>query len=127
MGVFVFLPPFSMNSLVKTVTWILGIVLLLVGVIGFFNNPVLGIFDADAIHSSIHVLSGLVGIAAAASGNKMSRMFLIVFGLVYALVAVLGFVNNGSILGIFATNRADDYLHSAIAIVCLAVGFGSKK
>ena len=116
-----------MNSLVKTVTWILGIVLLIVGIIGFFMDPVLGIFEVDMNHNIVHILSGIVGIAAAASGESYSRLFLIIFGIVYGAVAVLGFVDGSSVLGLITVNQADNYLHSAIALVCLAVGFGAGK
>jgi len=116
-----------MNSLVKTVTWILGIVLLVVGIIGFVNAPVLGIFQVDTVHNIIHILSGIIAIIAVSSSESAARMYLIVFGIVYALVTIVGFVNGGNILGIFMVNQADNYLHAAIAIVSLGVGFGSKK
>lgn len=117
-----------MNSLVKSVTWILGIVLLLVGILGFvMPSPLLGLFDVDKVHNSIHILSGVIAIIAVSSGESMARLFLIVFGVVYGLVTILGFVNAGNILGIFTTNSSDNYLHAAIAIVSLGVGFGSKK
>ncbi len=116
-----------MNSLVKPITWILGIVLLLVGILGFVNNPILGLFQVDAIHNSIHILSGILALIAVSSGKSYARLYLIIFGIVYGLVTILGFAMNGSILGIFTVNQADNYLHAAIAVVCLAVGFSSKK
>lgn len=116
-----------MTSLTKSVTWILGIVLVLIGVAGFFTNGMLLVFQVDTVHNIVHLLSGVVGIAAAASGDKYSRLYLILFGLVYGLVTVVGFVNAGDILGLFTVNDADNYLHAAIAVVSLGVGFGSKK
>ncbi len=116
-----------MSSLVKSLTWILGIVLLLVGILGFVNSPVLGIFQVDTVHNAVHILSGLIALIAVSSGESYARLYLIVFGVIYGLVTILGFVNNGNILGLFTVNQADNYLHAAIAIVCLGVGFGSKK
>lgn len=116
-----------MSSLTKMVTWILGIVLVLVGVAGFFVDGTLIVFQVDTIHNIVHLLSGVVAIAAASSGESYSRMYLIVFGLVYGVVTVIGFVNGGDILGLFQANDADNYLHAAIAVVSLGVGFGSKK
>ena len=121
------LPSLPMNSLVKPITWILGIVLLLVGILGFVNNPVLGIFQVDTIDNAIHILSGIVGLIAVSSGKSYARLFLIIFGIVYGLVTILGFAMYGNILNIFTVNQADNYLHAAIAVVCLAVGFSSKK
>lgn len=116
-----------MSSLVKTITWILGIVLIAVGLLGFVNDPILGIFEVDTIHNLVHLLSGIVAIIAVSSGESYARLYLIIFGIVYALVTVLGFVNGGNILGLFMVNEADNYLHAAIALACLAVGFGGKK
>lgn len=116
-----------MSSLTKMVTWILGIVLVLIGVAGFFVDGTLIVFQVDTIHNIVHILSGVIGIAAASSGESYSRMYLIVFGLVYGVVTVIGFVNGGDILGLFQVNDADNYLHAAIAVVSLGVGFGSKK
>ena len=122
------LPPFlSMGTLVTPLTRILGVVLLVVGLLGFvMSSPLLGIFEVDTIHNLIHVASGIVALAVA--GNKgYATMYLIVFGIVYGLVAVLGYMNGSSILGIFGVNGADNALHTAIAAVCLIVGFGSKS
>ncbi len=116
-----------MSSLVKSVTWILGIVLLLVGLLGFVNNPILGLFEVDTIHNVIHLLSGIVALIAVSSSESYARLYLIVFGIVYALVTILGFMSGTDVLGLFVVNQADNYLHAAIAVVCLAVGFGGKK
>lgn len=109
-----------------TLTWVLGLVLTLVGVLGFFNDPVLGIFETDSTHNLIHLISGLVGLFAASKGATLSRQYLIVFGLVYAVVAVLGFMSGTDVLGLITINTADNYLHTAIAAACLIVGFGKK-
>ncbi len=116
-----------MNSLTKSVTWIVGVVLVLVGLAGFFVDGTLLVFQVDTVHNIVHLLSGVVAIAAASSGESYSRMYLIIFGIVYGLVTVVGFVNGGDILGLFQVNDADNYLHAAIAVVCLGVGFGGKK
>lgn len=117
-----------MNSLVKTLTWILGIVLLLVGILGFIlPSPLLGLFEVDMVHNIVHILSGVIAIIAVSTSESYARLFLIVFGIVYGLVTILGFTMGGDILGLFHANTADNYLHAAIAIACLGVGFGSKK
>ena len=55
-------------------------------------------------------------------------MYFRVFGAVYALVAVLGiYVGNGLLLGIISNNTPDVGLHVVIAIVALALGFGTKE
>lgn len=91
------------------------------------SNPVLGLFEVDNMLNIIHIVAGVIGIAAAASGVSYARLFLILFGIVFAVVAVLGFAMNGDILGFMTTNRAEDYLYTALALVSLAIGFGRKK
>ena len=116
-----------MNGLVKPLTWLLGVVLTLVGVAGFFTGDMLLWFQVDTLHNIIHILSGVVALVAASSGEGYSRLYLIVFGIVYGLVTILGFAMGGSILGLFMVNGADNYLHAAIAVVSLVVGFGSNQ
>lgn len=117
-----------MTGFVKTLTWILGAVLLVVGILGFvMPSPLLGLFEVDTVHNIVHILSGAIGLWAASTGYQYSRLFLIVFGLVYALVTVLGFTMASPLLGLISVNMYDNYLHAAIAAVCLIVGFGSSK
>ncbi len=113
--------------MIKSFTWLLGIILFVLGVLGFVSNPVLGLFEVDNMLNIIHIVAGVIGIAAAASGVSYARLFLILFGIVFAVVAVLGFAMNGDILGFMTTNRAEDYLYTALALVSLAIGFGRKK
>lgn len=116
-----------MGSLVTPVTRLLGVVLLVVGLLGFvMPSPLLGIFEVDMVHNIVHVASGLVALLVA--GNiAYARMYLILFGLVYLAVAVIGYVQGNTVLGLFVVNMADHYLHAAIAALCLVVGFGGKR
>lgn len=113
--------------MVKSVTWLLGLVLVAMGAIGFVNDPVLGLFEVDTVHNLVHLLSGVVAILAAASGESYARLFLIIFGIVYGAVAIIGFTMGSNILGLFTANQADNYLHAAIALVCLATGFNGRR
>lgn len=115
-----------MNALVKPLTGILGLVLTLVGVAGFFANGMLLLFEVDTVHNIVHLASGLVALFAFSSSQLYSRWYLIIFGLVYGLVTIVGFATGG-VFGIMAINAADNYLHLAIAAACLIVGLGSKK
>lgn len=116
-----------MGALVTPLTRILGAVLVIVGLLGFFMpSPLLGFFEVDMIHNVIHLASGAIALVVA--GNHASaRMYLIIFGLVYAAVALIGYVQGATVLGIFAVNAADNVLHAVIGAVCLVVGFGSKS
>lgn len=114
----------------KPYTYILGAVLTLVGIAGFFlvqNDLLLGIFKVNALHNVVHILSGVIALWSASSGYAYARMYLILFGVIYAAVAVVGLTMGGDIFGLMHVNAEDNYLHIAIAVTCLAVGLGSKK
>ncbi len=127
------------NSSVKEVVPMLkqlattfGWILLVVGVLGFVpgitsNNMLLGIFEVDSVHNVIHLLSGAVALWAGMTSLSAAKMYFQIFGVVYALVTVLGFIAAGSILGLFMTNGADNVLHLVIAAVALWAGFGMKS
>jgi hypothetical protein len=111
---------------------VLGAVLALVGVLGFIlplapDGNLLGIFAIDPLHNVVHLLSGIVGLAAGfAAGSRYARMYALVFGLVYALVTVVGFIMGTSVLGLITVNVADNFLHLLIAISALGVYFASS-
>ena len=102
---------------------VIGILFVLVGLLGFVNNPVLGFFLVDPIHNLIHIISGVVLLAGAFS-SLGSSMALKIIGVVYALVAILGFFLPYPLLGIIAMNTADQWLHVVLAVVILAAAFG---
>jgi hypothetical protein len=119
--------------MIKKVAMVFGVVFILIGVLGFVpgittgDGLLLGIFHVNAVHNIIHLLSGIVALAAGTSTERNSKMYFQIFGVVYALVAVLGFVYQGNdILGLVASNMADTFLHVLIAVVALYFGFASK-
>lgn len=113
----------------KSIVTILGIVFLVIGVLGFFSSPyLLGFFEVDTMHNIVHLLSGVVALAAVGMGLGAVRTYAKVFGVVYGVVALVGFFMPGDmILGLFAANTADDVLHLVLAVVFLYVGFGPSS
>lgn len=117
--------------MVQTLARVFGIVFVAVGVLGFVpgvtsDGHLLGIFEVDMLHNLIHIVSGL---AALAAGWAMwnSRLYFQIFGVVYAVVAVIGFVQGDTVLGLIQTNMADHVLHLVLAAALLYVGFGMKE
>ena len=107
-----------------------GVVFLVVGILGFVpgatkNEMLLGIFHVNAAHNAVHLLSGAVALFCGMSSFAASRMYFRIFGVVYAAVAILGFLNPGDtmLLGLISNNTADTWLHVAIAAVSLLLGF----
>lgn len=118
----------------KKVVGLLGAVLLIAGIAGFIDpltpdGKVFGLFlvgeDSPVLHNMIHILSGLVALAAASSGEAYARLYAKVFGAVYALVTLLGFFTESGekILGLIPINGADNLLHLGITVLLLYIGF----
>jgi Domain of unknown function (DUF4383) len=110
---------------------LVGGTLLVVGIIGFFYSAsfgspgevdaVFGIFDVNAWHNLVHILTGILGLAVA---GYAAREYALGLGVVYTIVAIWGFVigNHESILGIVPVNTEDNFLHLALGLTGLAAG-----
>lgn len=116
--------------MVKTMAVLFGVVFLAIGILGFVpavtkDEMLLGIFHVNAAHNVVHLASGAVALFCGMSGLGASRMYFRIFGLVYAAVAVMGFLNPGDtmLLGLISNNTADTWLHVGIAAVSLILGF----
>ena len=119
--------------MLKTIALLFGVVFLVVGILGFVpavtpNQMLLGIFHVNTAHNVVHLLSGVVALWAGMSSTASARLYFRLFGVVYALVAVLGFLaGNGMVLGLISNNMADTALHLVIALVALTLGFLIKE
>ena len=117
----------------KTLGMLFGIVFLAVGILGFVpgittNYMLLGIFMVNPMHSIVHIVSGAIFLFASMSGAGAARLWFQIFGVVYAIVAILGFMTpNGLLLGLISNNPADTWLHVVLAVAMLGIGFGSAK
>lgn len=115
-----------MSYLVRPVTQLLGVVFTVVGIAGFvMGGDMVLMFEVDMTHNIVHLATGLVGLWAATTGHE--RMYLLLFGLIYAVVAVVGFTQRGDILGLFHANDADNYLHAAVAVVGIVLGTSRRR
>jgi hypothetical protein len=118
--------------MIKNLALYFGIVLTAVGVLGFVpgvtsDGLLLGIFQVDMLHNIIHLATGIVGILVGTSMASYASLYFKVFGIVYGLVTVVGFVQGDTVLGLIMVNMADNILHVAIAAVALYIGFGMKS
>lgn len=116
----------------KNAAMVLGIVFVIVGALGFVPNPIVGpagIFMTNATHNWVHIASGVVLLLGVYSGLGPS-LALKIIGVVYAIVAVLGFIlpmPDGMMLGMIGMNMADKWLHVVLALVILYAGFGISE
>lgn len=119
----------------KTLSLVIGIVFLLVGVLGFIPNPIVGeggLFHTDTVHNLIHLVSGLVFVYVGTKAVSRAATTMKVFGVVYLLIALLGFLTvgedgTGEILGFIQANSADNWLHVLLGVVILGAGLMVKS
>ena len=101
----------------ETVAAVFGALYLLTGLLGFLLNPggglLLGIFAVNWFHHTFHLVVGGLGLLAAWRG--WGRRYCQVAGIVFLLLAVLGFVAPGLAAFLLAQPNApvltDNLLH----------------
>lgn len=111
---------------------VFGAVYLLVGILGFFltgfgdwtdkTGETLIIFPVNGLHNVVHVLLGIIWIGAAGR-HETAKSVNMAFGVVLALVAVLGFAGVLEFLAIKDASSPDNFLHLVTAV--LSIYFGS--
>ena len=111
----------------KTVAYVFGAVFTAVGILGFVpaltpNGNLLGLFHVGTLHNIIHLASGLVALGLASMGGAYAKKYLIGFGAVYGLVAVVGLVQGHTVLGLIDVNAADNILHIVLALALVGSG-----
>jgi hypothetical protein len=129
----------------KTICKLLGVVFLLVGVAGFAKMDLLGT-HLSLVHNAVHIVSGIIalylGFAGSLSGAKT---FCLVFGVVYLLLGVCGFVlgkeEASTMAGMTAMDknmwvvlkgqlelgRMDHIVHLLLGVVFIAGGLMTKS
>ena len=113
---------------------ILGALLVFIGITGFFYNSdftsdksardaVFGFLDMNGWSNAFYILSGVLGLMLASSYTG-ARGYALMFGAIYVLVAVWGFIvgNGDSILSIIPVNTEDNLLHLIIGFAGIAAG-----
>jgi hypothetical protein len=127
------------ETAIQKVALIYGIVFLVVGIAGFIPGLtlqletiqfaghesqalLLGVFQVSILHNIVHLLYGLVGLAAA-TGFAASKNYLIWGGVVYAALLIYGLFLSGDHPANFVPlNSADNWLHGALAVTMILLG-----
>jgi hypothetical protein len=124
------------NNMLKKALILFGLVYIALAIWGIMlelqgghhdGSLLLGTFKLDFVHNLVHLLSGVVALTALVASERYARLYFQVFGVIYGLVAILGFIQSDTVLGLFVVNMPDNFLHVAIAVASLALGFFTKK
>jgi hypothetical protein len=124
----------------QTFSHLIGWVLTLAGVIGFFycasfstgahvpREDLFGILTVNGWHNLVHLLTGLIGLWASRSRSS-ARGFCYGLFVFYTALFVLGLAygTNDAALGLIPVNTPDDVLHGLIAGFALISGLATPS
>jgi hypothetical protein len=118
-----------MPSLARSYARFFGVVYVLVALIELFAKNVGNTLVFTPVHNVVHWATGVIGlIVGYAAGGKNSRTYAQVFGIVFAIVTVLGLFAPdflATIIG-YRVNWLYHLVHAATAIGGLWAGFSKK-
>lgn len=104
---------------------VIGLLLLALGVAGFFSNPVLGYFRVDRNYNIFHIVTGLILLLYGLQNYERSKRTAVTLALVYGLLAIIGFMtlrDMGRLLGIFDSSFEDNFLNLFIMVLLFGAG-----
>jgi uncharacterized membrane protein len=112
----------------KTVAKLLGLVLLLVGILGFTHLLDSVGAHLSPVHNCIHIVSGILalyfGFAGSLSGAKS---FCTIFGLIYLLLGIVGLALGDLHIGPLMLGKVDHGIHLILGAIFLAGGLFTKS
>jgi hypothetical protein len=116
--------------MLRIIAILFGIAFIFVGVAGFLpsfttDNLLVGYFAVDSTHNIVHIVTGVLAIMAATSA-RYARIYFQVIGILYSVLAIVGFWRGGNML-IMQMTTADNFLHAAVGIAALYLGYFVKK
>ena|SRR3990167_973223 len=114
---------------------VLGWIFLVLGILGFFSNPIIGAgagtwFHADFNHNLVHLLTGLILLWVAYKASANTAGALKTFGWIYLILAILGWIlvsGTGTLLGLVEVNGAVNWLHLILGLILLWAGMKKAK
>ena len=120
--------------MLKRLAMIFGAIFVLIGLLGFVPNPLVGangFFLTNVALNIAHLLIGAILIIASTQSERAAWVSLFTFGAVYVLLAVLGYATIGAeghtqLLGIIHVNGNDTWLHILLGVVMMVSAFGAR-
>ena len=119
----------------KTLCKVAGVVLLLVGLLGFAMPTLLGM-HLTVLHNIVHLLTAGIALYMGFAGSAAAaRTFCVAFGAIYLLLGILGFVAPGVVATVIGHPgpvsagdlTPDNAVHVLLGAVFLVVGLTSPR
>ena len=136
--------PARTRTTIQRAAQIVGVVLLLVGILGFIPGVtsnydtmqfaghtsealLLGIFQVSILHNIVHLLFGTAGLLMAKTPGQ-ARNYLVGGGIIYLVLWIYGLlIGQDSTANFVPLNNADNWLHLILGIGMLGLGFGLSR
>lgn len=118
--------------MIKTLAKVAGVVFLALGALSFVpavthDGTLFNLLAVNQATSIVYLLTGAVALWAGWTSTYASRMYFQVSGVVYGVLAIMGFfAANGEILNVIANNQTSTLFHTVIAVASLGIGFAMK-
>jgi hypothetical protein len=120
--------------MIKRLALIFGALFVLIGLLGFVSNPLVGpnaYFMTNGPHNLTHLLIGAILLFAGTQTERAAWISLMTFGAVYLLLAVMGYTAIGAeghtnLLGVVHINGNDNWLHTVLGVVLIVSALGAR-
>ncbi|GGK90610.1 membrane protein [Sphaerisporangium melleum] len=128
----------------QTAAFVLGIIFLVVGVLGFVPGittgygamkfaghtsgaHLFGLFQVSVLHNLVHLAYGVAGLAMARTWEG-ARKYLVWGGVIYLLLWIYGLIVTGPHAANFVPlNTADNWLHFLLGIIMIGLGVAFSR
>jgi Domain of unknown function (DUF4383) len=124
-----------LQSPLRLLALVFGTVYVVVALLGFAvtgigsllgSVGILAVFQLNPLHNLAHILIGSLWLLSAANADS-ARSAAQVFGLVYVVLSILGFLEVGAALNALALNMADNFLHLLSGGAALLIGIFVRR
>jgi hypothetical protein len=125
---------------------VMGVIFLVVGLLGFvppllthpghgthdlrvraFEGYLLGLFHVNVLHSLVHVLFGVMGVAMSRRFDS-ARLYARIVAVSYGLLTVMGLIPAlNTVFGLIPIHGHDVWLHALIAAAAAYFGFAPAR
>ena len=109
---------------------LVGVILVVVGVLGFVSNPLVGptgFVATDNVHNVVHILTGLLALGLVYWMRTDIGTSALLIGALYAAIFVVTLASP-TLFGLFQVpvNTVDHVIHIGVAAVSLALGYMAR-